>query len=282
MADTIVVVGSVAWDEVVELDRPLQPGAHNQGRARGRRIGGGAANTALALVRGGHEVAVLSAVGNDDSGRELLAALENEGVSTHRVGREAAITTRSMVFLEATGARTIVNLTRATVALPKRLDEPGSAAVYVRSSDPALAPLLRDALEHCLVVAHVPPVAIGVRPAHILVGSVDDLDAAFLIDPWRSGRRVAGEALQWVVITLGADGVLAYGADETLWLPAPRVATVDSTGAGDVFAAGLIHGLVRSRPMVVALRCAVRWGAASVQYEGTIPPTDFPGSNDGG
>ena len=48
-------------------------------------------------------------------------------------------------------------------------------------------------------------------------------------------------------------------------MPAPEVEVVDTTGAGDVFAAGLVHGLVEGRAMVEALRTAVAWGVAAVR-----------------
>lgn len=276
MTGKIVVVGSVAWDEVVDLEQPLRSGAHNQGRGRGLRIGGGAANTAMALVRSGDEVTVISAVGDDAAGRGLIAALAHSGVDTARIDARAQETTRSVVLLENGGARTIVNLARARVPLPDRLYENDTDAVYVRSADPALTPLLRECLPHCLVVAHIPPTVAGARPAHILVGSRDDLDAAFTDDPWIAGLAVAGETLRWVVITHGGEGVVAYGAGTELRRAAPAVEVVDSTGAGDVFAAGLLHALVRGLPMESALETAVAWGAVSVSYEGTVPPEEFP------
>ncbi len=276
MKGKVVVIGSVAWDEVVELEHPLRPGAHNQGCGRGRRIGGGAANTAMALVRGGDRVAVISAVGADAAGSELIEVLRQTGVDTARIDCSAPQSTRSVVLLESGGVRTVVNLSRAQVPLPARLYDAQTAAVYARSADPALTPLLRDGLSYCLVIAHVPPTAAGARPAHILVGSWDDLPNDFRADPWRAGLVVAGNALRWVVITQGAEGVVAHGEGTVLRLPAPAVAVVDSTGAGDVFAAGLLHALVRQVPMESALRTAVAWGAASVQYAGTVPPADFP------
>jgi len=47
---TLLIVGSVAWDEVIHLTGPLTAGFHNQGRRIETRIGGGAANTAMALT----------------------------------------------------------------------------------------------------------------------------------------------------------------------------------------------------------------------------------------
>ena len=70
----IVVIGAVARDEVVRLAAPLRVGEHLNGVAAGARLGGGGANTALALAAAGHAVTLLAAVGRDDAGDILLAA----------------------------------------------------------------------------------------------------------------------------------------------------------------------------------------------------------------
>lgn len=273
-----LILGSVACDEVIRLSAPLQVGGHNQGFPEGRRIGGGAANTALALTRAGDEVGVISAVADDDVGRWLLATLTAEGIDTSLIQRDAEVTTHSLVLVGNEGERTIVNRRRARVTPP----EPGlcrdAALLYVRSADPALSALLEACVQHCRIVAHIPPVTQGFRSAQILVGSRDDLSAGFLASPWQAGNIVAGEALQWVVITAGPEGATAYGKERTLHCAAPTVAAVDTTGAGDVFAAGLIHALARGDSLEKALETGVQWGTASVRYEGTIPPAGFPDS----
>ena len=83
--------------------------------------------------------------------------------------------------------------------------------------------------------------------------------------------------MRWVVVTRGPRGARAYGDKEILEEQAPKVTVVDSTGAGDVFAAGLVHGLATRSPMSRALKTAVAWGSVSVGYEGTLPPASFPG-----
>jgi sugar/nucleoside kinase (ribokinase family) len=50
----IVVIGSVAGDEVVRLTTPLRAGANLNGNRAGARFGGGGANTAVALATAGH------------------------------------------------------------------------------------------------------------------------------------------------------------------------------------------------------------------------------------
>lgn len=274
----ILVVGSVARDEVVHLDAPLRTGSHNQGRLVGVRIGGGAANTAMALARAGDHAELVSAVGREGDGDCLLNELVDVGVDVSLVSRTAAATTRSMVFLEGSGERTIINLARAYVPLPADLAQRPGDCLYVRSADPALTQVMAQWAHHSLVVAHVPPVRAGCLPAQILIGSAGDLDDDFLADPWTGGRHIAGELLQWMVVTHGSGGAAAYGAGGRLSVPAPRVPVVDSTGAGDVFAAGLVHALVRGEAMQNALATAVSWGAISVSYAGSVPPWGFPHS----
>src|SRR5690606_19712282 len=58
----------------------------------------------------------------------------------------------------------------------------------------------------------------------------------------RHGLRVAGA-------TLGADGVVAWDGRRLHRVAAYRVATVDTTGAGDVFHAGLLFGLLQGCPL---------------------------------
>jgi len=273
----ILVVGSVAWDEVVRLDTPLRPGSHNDGRWLGKRVGGGAANTALALARAGDQPMVISAVGADLEGERLAQDLARMGIDTRYLDRYAEATTRSLVMLDQTGERTIVNLSRASVPFPPDLADIEADFCYIRSADPALTQILAQRVaQGGQVLAHVPPVLDAFRPVPYLVGSASDLDADMLSDPFGAASRVAGAALQWMVVTYGSDGARAYSADQVLQQRAPVVEAADSTGAGDVFAAGLAHVLSRGLEMSEALRIAVAWASASVQYEGIVPPAGFP------
>jgi len=273
----ILVIGSVAWDEVVLLDAPMRVGSHNGGRWQGRRIGGGAANTAMALARAGDTAKVVSAVGADLDGERLANDLARLGVDVDLLDRMGEETTRSLVMLDPAGERTIVNLARAPVPLRPGLASMSADCCYVRSADPALTPFLAERVTRGRVLAHVPPLRENFRPAQVLVGSTSDLEPAFLADPFAAGRRIAGDVLEWMVITDGAKGARAYGEGVVLEREAPTVDVVDSTGAGDVFAAGLAHAMACGVPMEHALAIAVAWGSASVTYPGTVPPSGFPG-----
>jgi sugar/nucleoside kinase (ribokinase family) len=265
----IVVVGSVAEDEVLWLPEPLREGGHRDAAGRERRLGGGGANTAVPLARAGHDVVLVAPLGTDERGDWLLAQLQETGIDTSAIVRVEGESTRSVVLVDPAGERTIVNVHRCRAdGPPLRLREIELDALYVRSRDLALGEIMAAVARRATVVAHVPPLDRGVRPAHVLVGSESDLPPAFAADPWDAGEAVAGSLLRWVVTTRGPHGAEAVSADDRMAVPVPRVETVDTTGAGDVFAAGLVHALLAEQPMPQALETAVAWGAAAAGCRG--------------
>ncbi len=271
----IVVVGSVAWDEVVRLRTPMRAGTHLEGAWSGTRLGGGAACTGVPLASAGHDVSIVAPIGDDESGDRLLAELAAGGVDTSLFRRTRGASSRSIVMVDVAGERTIVNVTRAREpGPPERLLTSAADCVYVRSREVGLAPLLAQKVHSCLVVAGMPPCDTGERPAHVLVASAADLDEETVARPWETGRRAAGDVLEWVVITQGERGVVAFSATEKLSVPAQAVAAVDTTGSGDAFASGLVHALVTGAPMLRALETGVAWGAESALSESSILPAE--------
>ena len=83
----VIVVGSVNTDLVVVAERLPAPGETVTGGAFSRHGGGKGANQAVAAARLGASVGMAAAVGNDDLGREALAALEAEGIDLTAVKR---------------------------------------------------------------------------------------------------------------------------------------------------------------------------------------------------
>lgn len=272
----IVVVGSVASDEVVRLDERLREGQHLNGLHCGTRLGGGGANTAVALAAAGHDVCLVTAIGEDEAGQWQLDRLGEAGIDVSAVVRVPGPSARSICLVDRQGERTIVNLGRAQEsAPPARLRDLPADLVYVRTRAIGLAPLLVETARSSLVVAHVPPLQDGVFPAHVVIASQSDVPAEVACDPLPMARRVAGDLLRWVVMTKGGDGVIARSASgEILSAPAAQVQAVDSVGAGDAFAAGLCHALANGAAMAEALGQGCRWGAAKVAQDGSALTPD--------
>jgi sugar/nucleoside kinase (ribokinase family) len=67
---------------------------------------------------------------------------------------------------------------------------------------------------------------------------------------------------------MGAHGAEAVSAEDRIATPALSVEAVDTTAAGDAFAAGLVHALLGDLAMPRALQVGVAWGAAAVTCRG--------------
>jgi sugar/nucleoside kinase (ribokinase family) len=272
----IQIVARINFDVVVRLDGPVSSGAQLKGQFQPGRLGGGGANTGVALCHAGHDVCLFADVGNDAAGDSMLNQLSGFGVDVSRVRRLEEASPPVMVLLDPAGERTIIRGSSSLSTTPKlpKADEPADA-LYIKSYGPAVAELMRARLDRCLVISHAPPVGTRDWPAHVLVNSAAHMNENELADPLAYARGLAGEALRWMVVTDGARGATAYGLTETVHVPAFPADVVDSTGAGDVFIGGLIHGLLRRRPIRDALEFGVLWAASAVSSPSSIPPASL-------
>jgi len=109
------------------------------------------------------------------------------------------------------------------------------------------------------VVAQADIVFAGADEAAIITGTGDPLESALALE--QLGPRQ-------VLIKLGADGCLARIGGSTHELPAPRVAVLDTVGAGDAFAAGYLADLIAGASPAQRLATAVAAGAWAVTVSG--------------
>jgi fructokinase len=273
--------------------------------------GGGPANTAVALARLGTPARFLARLSTDVFGRLFRSHLEASGVDLSYAVEAAEPSTLAVAELDAQGQAAFsfhaqntadwqwtaaelagVDLSgtacvhTGSLALVR---EPGAAVVEeflaaaapgaTLSIDPNVRPLLvrpevyRARLEHWC------------RLADVLRLSEEDLE---LLLPGTAPERAcdlwhaAGARL--VVITRGADGVLASLDGERVEAPAVATQVVDTVGAGDSFTAGLLHHLgtrgllggrltdLRVDDVAEACRFAAQVAALTCSVAGPNPP----------
>ncbi|EWY42177.1 carbohydrate kinase [Skermanella stibiiresistens SB22] len=267
------IAARINFDVVVRLDGVVSSGAQLKARFDPGRLGGGGANTGVALAYAGHEVALFAEVGDDASGASMLDELVATGIDVSRVRRLRGPTPPVLVLLDPEGERTIIRGSPreagATVlpAVNERAD-----ALYVKTHGADVVELLRERIASCLVVSHAPPAETTDWPAHVIVDSAAHMGASALADPYAAGHAWAGDALRWMVVTDGSRGATAFGPAGAVHVRATPAEVVDSTGAGDVFTAGLIHGLLTGMPIEDALRIGTRWAALAVTSPTSVPP----------
>ncbi len=269
----ILVIGHVNQDIPLRLSGSLCSGGRFKASFSKHRLGGGGANTSVALALAGHQVTLAAAVGSDPDGDHLLKLLESYGVNLTQVVRHNGQTRRVLVLLDDQGERTMVVEDLEETPLPvDRLVEVPARCLYARSHVPGMTGLLKERLQQGWVVAALPPDLQGTRPAHVLLASAEDLPDLSGQDLFAAALRIGGPHLKWLVVTRGDDGAVAYGKGFTAEVPAVPARIVDTTGAGDVFAAGLIHGLLTDNDIESAMTTGAGWAAAAVASPTSVPP----------
>ena len=284
----VVVVGSINADLVVTLERHPQPGETVLGRSMTVLPGGKGANQAVAAARLGASVSMIGAVGSDAYAVTALSALTDAGVDLRAVQRTDGGTGVAVVEVSDDGENSIVVLPGANARVTPDLVSPwagtiGDAAVVVVQGElPAAATQTAVLAASGRVIVNLAPVIAVDRDVLLRADPlvVNEHEGALVLEQFgKAGpgaHRDVVEALlacgfASVVMTLGGTGALFSDGGEVLAVPAPRVAVVDTTGAGDAFVGALAARLQAGDPLREAVRFAVRVGSYAVQYPGAQP-----------
>lgn len=293
----VVVVGDLMTDVVTRVDDPLNLGSDTAATVR-TRLGGAGGNVAAWLAVQGIPCTFVGRVGDDPFGREAVAALRSAGVTT-RVGVDPhAATGACVVLVGRDGERTMLpdagaNSTLTPDDLP--LDGIRRAGHVHVSGYTLLNPGSRDTGTTALAVARAAAVSTSVDASSAApleaVGSeafialTRDVDLLFVTvdeaevlcgsrDPAVVVARLSAHYPQ-VVLKLGRSGAWWCAADgrptrTTAAVPACG-AVVDTTGAGDAFAAGYLASTLNGADVDDALANGCRLGAEAVTRQGARP-----------
>ena len=237
--------------------------------------GGDALNEAVVLRRLGAHVELISSVGRDETGDRLVRFLEKEGISGAGINRAAdAPTSVNIVLVDPQGERYFLTDPHGSMRRIRRedylpflasagdiicfpgmfvsreMDIPAMEAVFAEARKKPGRILCADMTkakngEKLEDLRGILPMIDYIFPneaeAELLTGEADA----------RKNARLFTEAgVGCAVIKRGARGCVIATRDELLELPAyPVSRAVDTTGAGDAFAAGFVYGLSRKMPL---------------------------------
>jgi sugar/nucleoside kinase (ribokinase family) len=287
----LVCVGDLMVDVAVEAPA-LARGGDVAGAVR-VGPGGSAANVAVWAVAAGGRGRLVAGRGDDLPGRLLGAALGERGVELRPAGPVAGASGAMLVVMEA-GERTFVadpgaNLGLAATDVVTALE--GAGAVFV-SGYPLLRPATRpaalaaaegagragvpaavDAASWPLLVGGAgEPVLAAAELAGTLLANRDEAEAlAGHPDPAAAAAALAGR-VGTAVVKCGAAGVVVGARGRPpVTVPAPAVAAVDVTGAGDAFAAGYLLAVAGGAEPAEAAAAGARLAARAVVTRGAWP-----------
>jgi len=249
-----------------------------------RQPGGPVPTALVALQRWGLRTAYIGTFGDDAGGAMVRAALADEGIDLSACVARPQTRQQVAVILvdEASGERSV--LWEQVPELRLRADEvPLStfAAGRLLLMDAVDVPTAIDAArtakhEGVLTVLDTDTLAPRtdelLRLTDVLIVSAEF--AARLTgssDVRRALKHMAARGPWFVAVTLGSGGVLAAVHGESCHIPAFPVAVVDTTGAGDIFHAGCLFGLLQGWPVVDSLRFAAAAAALKCEQLGGRP-----------
>ncbi|KXO12807.1 Carbohydrate kinase, PfkB family [Moritella sp. JT01] len=275
----ILLLANLNCDRVLQLDRQLTTGGRHYYADHGRRLGGGGANTGLGLVYAGHKVALVSQVGNDKTADWLLAEASLQGLDCSLLQRNELDTPELLLVMTPDGERTIIRPQRPIFTLGPAPNFKHWQALYVNSSAVGTELWAQSALEHTLVIAQLAKDN-RLRPCHVLISSRSDLfnhgiDVNNSEELWCYGQSIAGQTLRYFILTDGGKGAVAYRHQQHISIAAISTNVVDTTGAGDAFASGLIHGLLSNQDIKKAMITGSQWAAIAVATASSIPGTEL-------
>jgi fructokinase len=257
-----------------------------------RVLGGAPFNVAWHLRALGLDPLLVSRVGTDDAGDEILRAMRDRGMDASGLQRDPHRPTgRGAVTLERGQPRYEIVPDQAYdhIAAPAG---PSAVALVYHGTLALRRPASRRALDDIRARSGAPAfVDVNLRDPWWNAGSVGELlDAARWCklndhelatlagpgEPVTAARRlIAHHDLAQVFVTLGAAGAFSLTADGLLANVAPdrSVPVVDTVGAGDAFAAVLIAGLLGGWPLPLTLHRAQQLASAVCGQRGAVPDT---------
>jgi sulfofructose kinase len=262
----LLVCGIAVIDDVHRVEAlPRGPFKHRS--TSYARLGGGCgASAAVAAARLGAEVALVTRLGADPAGTDLLAMLAAQGVAV--IAPRAGRTPVSSVMIDAQGERMIVNFPgEGLPGVPPALPPFDAALVDCRWPEAAEAVLRaarRGGRPGVLDGERLTPEPLAALASHVVFSAPglrdfagDDLRAAL----GDAAARLPGR----VAYTDGADGVRWAGGPH---VPAPAVTPVDTLGAGDVWHGAFTLALGRGEPLDAASDFANRAAAIKCARDG--------------
>jgi sugar/nucleoside kinase (ribokinase family) len=254
------------------------------------RLGSASAIFACGIAKLGHKVTFVSQVGKDLFGQFCLSELRSAGISTNSVSVRPELRTGVTIALSSRKDRTLITYPGAIETLsfkPSRMSMfKGHQHLHMTSYflqkalRPAFARILREARLAGLSTSFDPnsdPTRKWTRKIDQVLSHTDILflntSEALQLTRTRAVRtalKKLAKSVPCAVIKLGRKGAVAIKNDEITFVDGFKVEALDTTGAGDSFAAGFISAYLSREPLTECLRVGNACGALSTaKYGGT-------------
>lgn len=295
MTAKVLCIGDVMLDVVTKID--VLPSQINYGSDTPAKIsthgGGAAGNVAAWLTRTDARATIVGHVGNDAAGSALVSEFDALGVRHHNLVVDNGHSGVVVVLVDPTGERTMFpdNGANSGLRISDLPELEGFNAVYISGYSP-LDPLSLVGIKEMIAKIRAAGITIYFDPAsvggmkEVAIDEVKSwlplMDVLLLNEEeacYLSGSTDIEVSLdyllqqcQTVVIKRGSHGAIGKSrGGETVSVPAIPTTVVDTTGAGDSFAAGFISYFATKKDLTRALMAGAEVAAHCVAIIGARP-----------
>ncbi len=246
-------------------------------------VGGSASNFTVGLSRLNISAGIIARIGKDYFGQICAKKLKDEGVDIQRLLSIDVPTGMVFIAVDPPGERSMYAFMGANAKfelLKEDID-------YIKSSKilhitGMYKEVVEEASRYARFLSFSPGTALSMYGTENLHKSIERSNIIFLNK--KEVNILTGENLdngvqtlldigaQMVAVTCGKDGANLYTKDEVIYSPVKETAALDTTGAGDSFAAGFIAAYIKDKELeecldfanMVASSCVEKYGAMNV------------------
>ncbi|MCM8732273.1 adenosine kinase [Hephaestia sp. GCM10023244] len=262
--------------------------------------GGSAGNTIAGVAAFGGRGAFIGKVRDDTLGDIYRHDLRSLGVAFDTPStRSGAATARCLIAVTPDAERTMSTYLGACTGLDEDdidealiasaailylegylFDQPPAKAAFRKAAAAARAAGRKVALtlsdSFCVDRHHGEFLELIDGHIDILFANEDEIRALYGVDDVIEAARRAADHVEIVTVTRGAAGALLIGPEGTVEVPSSAVATVvDTTGAGDLYAAGVLYGLSRGYTLAECGRLGCAAAGEVISHFGARPQSDL-------
>ena len=292
----VLVIGAAGMDMVGRLRSELRPHTSNAAQIR-YSFGGAARNVAENLLHLGTSVILLTVLGNDEAGDNLIHAIGEAGANVEAILRcehyptgtylavinldgqleyglddmriltelspqyihahEDLFTQSSLLFFDA-------NLSKETIRTVMSVARKAKIPVCADPTSESLATRLRPYLSRLQLV--VP----NVREASILCDRESGINTRR--EAINAAKCLVSQGVEIAIITMAESGVCYATSETSGFVPPVRTDIIDPTGAGDALTAAVLFGLLNQMPIDDAVRLGVAAESLTLTYRGAVVP----------
>ena len=295
----VCILGSINMDMVVSINKMPLIGETIFSDNFKLAHGGKGANQAVASGRLGADVYMISKVGQDAYGSQIVNSLEKEKINVNSIFKDDVKPTGTAIInVDNEGNNSIIVVPGANMSL--NLKEIDKCKDIIANSDIIVAQFetpievtmeaFKFAKENGVITILNPAPAKEIptellKYTDIIVPNETEATAltGVKVQDLESAKKAANiffnNKVKYVIITLGDKGAAVMSKEDGMLIPAYKVNAVDSTAAGDSFIGAISTKLTKSNLNISSLAEAVKFGnkvsAIAVQREGAQPSIPF-------